>query len=238
MAAPYVRSICALLLLALAQSGVRADAYRDKLNHFQFDLPQGWRAMTANELSVFNKAMKEIEFDGAFCKAGALFNLPEVLYRFQHEPMTGAWYGRVEKDLSAAGLVLAEERPAPLIELLKSLAPGEAYLDRQNKRVLIHREQQVLFFKGHLFEVWHLGKNGIAQIIGYTGAGDLADFLQTFAKMNESFRFDAAFELPTSESENVTARLWYAAIGLAVVGLIYLLAQQRRQPSRLSPPMD
>src|SRR5438309_689495 len=96
----YHRQGLVWLVIALAGNPTLAEAelFRDAANHFQVDLPEGWRPLTDEELARFNTTTKNTRYDGAFREDGKFFgSAPYILYVAHHLAYVCASYEDIEK---------------------------------------------------------------------------------------------------------------------------------------------
>jgi hypothetical protein len=240
-----------LLMISLVVIGLpsllNAETYRDAANHFQLELPEGWRALTADELSQVNKVAnlgttgaKTVAFHGGIRPTNKFVG--SYYYVIHPGAYCRASYEDIEKDIVSDGrFVLVKVECDSIEQMLKSLAPGQASLDRK-RNLFCWRAQKksFLWISIDAYAVYHLGSTGCVQILGGPVDDEDAAALPIFAKFNESFRFDPEYQFTTRTSTWTQAgqdsRTMVAVILLMVVAcglagfVLYLVRRHWTSP--------
>jgi hypothetical protein len=238
---PY-RLMVATLVVGSLPSLLNAETYRDTANHFQLELPEGWRPLSADELSRLNKDAKNTPYDGAFRPADKFFgSASHVLYIVHRRDYSAASYEDIRKDFASGGQLAVVKEWESIEQALGTLTPGQAYLDRKRNLLFMRaRSESGLGANVKSFSVGHLSSVGSVQVIGYTEDHEIAEFLPIFARINESLKIDpgyrfrpraAAFFPADQGSRAMFAIIVVTAVVGALIGFFgYLLWRRRTSP--------
>ena len=236
-----LRLFSVLIAVLVIPSPGNAESYRDAANHFQLEVPNNWRTLTADELARFNTGAKNTPYDGAFRPVDKFFgSAPYILYLVHRGAYTGASYEDIERDIaSSTKTVLIKDKGESAADIFNNLRVGEGFLDRDRNRLYMRSEVDIgLGEKTQVFSDFHLGSAGSVQVIGYALANEVAEFVPQFVRMNESFRFDPGFQFkpfarpPTADPQRsnlIAAITVVSAVAVALCGLLIYSVQRRRK---------
>jgi hypothetical protein len=209
----------------LGAVSLSAAPYRDAARHFTLDLPQGWEALSPEELNQINTAVKQlkapqpIRYETGFRRSDSdPGSYPFVLLQVQTANTTGASYEELEKALSRDLNAPLKELQGQLTDVVKDMSIGTAVLDRTRNRVLVRMQMNVAG-EGPVqgLSVGHLGKDGLVFLHCYATAPEFERWLPTFNQLNDSFRYDAGYTF-TPGSGSIWRKIGGGAFNGAIIG--------------------
>lgn len=196
---------------------------RDAARRCTFELPSGWKAYEADELTTINAEFRErlptaVHYERAYRPDGTpLKSYPYILVQTQGIALAGATYERIEHDFKAQPLDDA---------VLDSVQEGQVILDRKKNRIVMRNAMEVMGTgRVQCISVGHLGARGIVYLHAYSLDADLARHLPEFNAANDSFRYDPGAEFTPGPGTWVMIRngsIFGALAGAAIGGLVAL----------------
>lgn len=208
------------LLLAAVALQLCAEVRQYRSEHFQLDIPAGWKDIPKEELLQMAKSLRAAapdaeaqSYDYGFRPEGAAAHV-RVVVQVKHERWSEEFFDQTSKLMRAKGLIqhgITAGSPA-LAELQPKI--GEMRWDP---------DQQVLWMRTEIKDPdtqvlagVHLTREGSVQVLCAAGAADYAKLADTFAGVIQSVKVDDDFRyVPRSDF-----RLFFADYGwMAITAL-------------------
>lgn len=203
-----MQSLAILLPLAVATGPV----HQDSGVGFSVTMPDGWREFSPSFLAQKNQFVRQlrlghdIAYSGGYGPAGT-GSVPFVLVQVIPIP-----YGEritlkeLERALSCeTGQAIREVRWR--CRDVGRIAFDSPMLDRSRNRVALRGRADGAGGAVEWLSVGHLGARHLVMLHTYAAAGRLDDHTDAIETMNDSFRFDAGRELPTTAADEAGEEL-------------------------------
>jgi hypothetical protein len=205
--------------------------HHDANGHYTLALPEGWRAMTADELATINAffqkhGAKETNYTAGFHPVIRQGNYPHVLVKIQPLNTRKMNYQQIEKTIPCELPDPIQHAEGTFAEIVAKLEPGSAV--RTGNRVIVRKQfESPATGKVQTINVVHIGDQALLTLHGSALDRTFAEQLPTFIRLNDSFVFDAGFqykppvEQPAAENSSFPA--WMPlAVFAGVSGVIFL----------------
>jgi hypothetical protein len=226
-------SVCtAVLAVSLVLHGgtsAFAAPYRDAARHYTLELPQGWEAMSAQELNQINELLRQrvpgsaIHYHAGLRQTGTLpGTYPYILVQFTPFTSPNASYEDIEQTLKREFPGEVKQAEGVLGDLARNLTVGTPVLDRSRNRILT-RVQLGVPFIGTIqgFSVGHIGKEGIVYVHCYAPENDFATLSPAFNRLQESFQYDAGYTFTPAKGNTFMRNIGkHAAVGALIGGVV------------------
>jgi outer membrane protein assembly factor BamB len=142
--------------------------FRDANRHFTLELPNGWKAMSSQELDLSNAFARQLKTQGTIHYIAGFRpgntspgTFPYILVQSQPGATT---YDAIERGL-AKGKESLKKVEGPLGQIAKNLSIGSSVLDRTRNRIIQRMQMEVIFVgKVQALSIGHLGAEGILSL--------------------------------------------------------------------------
>lgn len=196
--------ITAFVFLGYANFAVaQGFTYSDSIDHYSFDLPDGWREIPKSVIDQFVDEVVEqtgdqrIEYDAGFQLIdGEYFQYPYIL--MQEYTVNSPSYDEIEKILNRD----TDKEMEEYSELVRNASFDEPFIDKERNIVFMNAEIGVTDFgivKG-LFAIF-LGSQHTTRLYFYVLESEYSHWFPIFSSIIDSFSYDAGYEYDEIEAE-------------------------------------
>lgn len=213
-----------------------AETYRDEGRHFSFEVPEGWRMMTKEDVGAINDRAARLNMSQKIVYLGGLRpvegeGFPFVLIQDQEGMTHGLTYENIEKNFGAEfqeGISKAK-KPLENVGLKMSLKSGTLSIDRVKAVVCAMATVDAAQGGFQCLSSIHLGKDRALVLHAYEVPSKFEADAPLFQKFNDSFKFDAGYEFKPATSKP-DAIIYVVALPVgAIVGAVAILLVARKK---------
>jgi hypothetical protein len=237
-----MRTVCGLFVLigVLSAPPAGADTAYHSSSGFSLSIPDGWTEIPRSAIDdmsrrIFSGAGSKVIHDAGFQPKGTeWFTYPYVMTQVINYPVSRPPNEKEMRQILqhiAGGAANIQNQPlsAEAKEILKNVQTSAPTFDAAKRTFVLPLTLTVPGIgqvKG--VAVGHFGTSSLVQVCCYDRVGSYASNEPTFAKILDSFKFDASAAYPSSAlGRNPLGTIGAIAIVLVVVGLI-VRAMRRR----------
>lgn len=231
-------AVALAVLLAWSPTTTVADESYHSANGFSLTIPDGWVQIPQAEIQTMTsrllaKGNNNVTQDSGFQPKGTeWFTYPYVLTQVIHYPIDRAPNERemrqIVQQISGGAANIQNQALSPEAkQLLKNAQAGTPTFDAKKRSFVMPMTLSVPGIgqvKG--IAVGHFGKSDLVQVCCYDQAANYANQEANFAKILDSFKFDAAAEYPNSIfGSNPLGAI--GAIGIVVLIVAWVVKKAR-----------
>lgn len=210
------------------QPGEQPLVYSDSVDHYSFNLPNGWKEIPKSVIDkVMGEAVKQanakrIEYTSGFqLEEKEYFEYPYILVQ-KHKLDTPS-FSQLEKTLNSSDFQEKVNRETSVYsELLKNSTTEKPFIDKERNIIFMNIQMDVANIgqiKGLM--AMFLGKDGITQLNFYSTTNEYSKWLPIFNSVIDSFKYDDGFAYnPIEAKKNDEPSLFKGALDEGITGVI------------------
>jgi hypothetical protein len=217
-----------IFVLLIGSFSNKASAYSDYVDHYSFDLPNGWEEIQKSVIDKFMDEVagktsgKRIEFVSGFQLTGnENFKYPYILVQ-DHKGDTPS-FSQLEKALNSDSLQKkVDQKTAEYSELLNNATTDRPFVDKERNIIFMNIELDVTNVgKVNGLIVMFFGENKITQLNFYSTKSEYSEWLPVFNSIVDSFKYDDGFIYnPVEAEKNDTLSIFNGVMEKGVSGAI------------------
>lgn len=201
-----------IFVLLIGSFSNKASAYSDYVDHYSFDLPNGWEEIQKSVIDKFMDEVagktsgKRIEFVSGFQLTGnENFKYPYILVQ-EHKGDTPS-FSQLEKALNSDSLQKkVDQKTAEYSELLNNATTDRPFVDKERNIIFMNIELDVTNVgKVNGLIVMFFGENKITQLNFYSTKSEYSEWLPVFNSIVDSFKYDDGFTYNPEEARQSNA---------------------------------